>query len=638
MAFLPRFLTVGLINTAVGILTIALCLLLGLGDYAANAVGYAVGVIFSFALHRSWTFRLSGPANLKETARFGIAVGMSYFANLAVLYLGRSAGFVDDPLLHVAAILTYTALFFLLTRHFVFAEARKDIGRTCPWRQSWPTWLLVASAMVAWLLLYTIRLSHDLHWQFWIARQMLGGTKLYADIWELNPPLWFWSAMPMQWLAESTGVPWQVFLTAQVVALGVASAWLVARLIDLPRPIDRASLMLAQFWIVTIAPLADIGQREHLALIVSLPYTALIARRRDGLPVSTPLAIFISVMAAYGFALKHYFAIIPLALEVWLVLKLRRHWRPIRTEVVILAALALIYAASIAILMPEFFTVMVPMVSAAYGLYNVPLLKMVVQPWALFWLGSTAFLCFYRPASLPFQNEVQRTFLRGLFIVAGGFVVAYFVQQKGWYYQSLPATGALAVSLALVLIAGWDRRSLRLTLGLILLLLPTSTLLTPRPANLPIAQVSDRLLGDVPAGETVFVAATAPRLAWPTVSIKGQVWPSRALVLWMLPAVARAEVSGHSTPELARLGKIVLEANSLDIRCHPPRKIIFQRMPLASQGQIKIGLEDFLLRDANLRAFIRQHYDHGPGSSLATVYERRYPVTGLASTQCRAIY
>lgn len=634
MAGLSHFLTMNLLSPVISGLIITLGLLLGLDDYAANATG----LLFSLIFYQRWNFDRTATTRANETVHFGLAVGLSYLANFAVLYIARSVGLFGNSLIHGAAIATYNVMFFLLTRHFSFTKARMDGGLPSFLEQSWPTWLLMACAIGAWLFLHHIELSHDLHWQFWIARQILGGSRLYVEIWELNPPLWFWSAIPLQWLAQFTGVAWQSLLIAEVLALGAASAWLVARLIEPHRATDRATLMLAQFWIITIIPLADIGQREHLALITSLPYAALIARRSEGASVSWPIVIIVGVLSGYGFALKHYFALIPLALEWWLFMKFRRDWRPVRTETVILAVLALSYAASIALIAPEFFTVMVPMVRIAYDSYNSSFLALITQPWPMFWLASIAFLYLVRPAAARIEAIMQRAFFQALMIVASAFALAYFVQKKGWYYHSLPANGALALGLALVLIPIRDVRDFRLWIGLMLLALPTSTLLTPRPASHPIARISEQLLGDVPAGKTVFVATTAPRLAWPIVEQRDLVWPSRAFVLWMLPAVAKAEVSGHTTPELKRLANKVLKANSFDIRCHPPERIIFQRMPLASQGDTAFLMRDFLLRDTPLRNFIEQHYILRPSPPTVEVFQRLHPVAGLSSTQCIKIY
>lgn len=56
-----RFLSVGVANTVVGLLVIyAAKFFLRLGDVPANALGYAVGLLLSFALNSRWTFGYRG--------------------------------------------------------------------------------------------------------------------------------------------------------------------------------------------------------------------------------------------------------------------------------------------------------------------------------------------------------------------------------------------------------------------------------------------------------------------------------------------------------------------------------------------------------------------------------------------------
>ena len=41
----------------------------------------------------------------------------------------------------------------------------------------------------------------DVAWQLWIAGRMHAGANLYRDIIEVNPPLWFWMAAPIDRIA-----------------------------------------------------------------------------------------------------------------------------------------------------------------------------------------------------------------------------------------------------------------------------------------------------------------------------------------------------------------------------------------------------------------------------------------------------
>lgn len=121
-----RFLVVGVFNTAIGLACIfAAKALLGWGDLAANAGGYAIGLLCSFALNRHWTFRDRGrisPALLRFLGAFALA----YLANLATVFALRDLARVDSYLAQAAGVVPYTLLFFVASRAFVFLDRRTD--------------------------------------------------------------------------------------------------------------------------------------------------------------------------------------------------------------------------------------------------------------------------------------------------------------------------------------------------------------------------------------------------------------------------------------------------------------------------------------------------------------------------------
>jgi putative flippase GtrA len=125
-----RFVVVGVLNTAAGLTVIfAAKALLGLGDLAANAAGYSVGLAASFLLNRSWTFRDRGrisPALLRFLAAFGLA----YLANLAAVFALRDLVQVDSYLAQAAGVVPYTVLFFLASRAFVFLDGHEAVSST----------------------------------------------------------------------------------------------------------------------------------------------------------------------------------------------------------------------------------------------------------------------------------------------------------------------------------------------------------------------------------------------------------------------------------------------------------------------------------------------------------------------------
>ena len=114
-----RFLGVGAINTVVGLLVIWLAKwLFGIGDVPANAMGYAIGLLLSFALNRRWTFRHRGaalPAFLRFVFVTALAYGLNLLTVLVLIHLG-----VNSYVAQALGIGPYTLASYLASRYFVF--------------------------------------------------------------------------------------------------------------------------------------------------------------------------------------------------------------------------------------------------------------------------------------------------------------------------------------------------------------------------------------------------------------------------------------------------------------------------------------------------------------------------------------
>lgn len=119
-----RYGSVGLVNTAFGLSVIWVLMFFGVGPYPANAMGYAAGLVVSFLLNRSWTFRAQHAG--WPVLRFGAAFVVAYGANLGVLALGLRIAPEAVYVLQLVCTGVYAVLFFLLCRYFVFRPRASD--------------------------------------------------------------------------------------------------------------------------------------------------------------------------------------------------------------------------------------------------------------------------------------------------------------------------------------------------------------------------------------------------------------------------------------------------------------------------------------------------------------------------------
>lgn len=629
-----RYGAVGLANTVIGFGLIWLGLLVGMDDYSANILGYTAGLTFSFFANRRFTFRLDGPASTDEALRFGGCFAIAYSANLLVVTAGKLAGLGGSPLLHLLAMVTYSAIFFVLMRGYAFkGEAASGDSCIAEWVSARaPELGLAAMALVALALMYDNPMTHDVVWQFWIARQMLGGAQIYRDIWEVNPPLWFWSAMPVEWLAGITRISPFSYLVAIIITLSAFTAWSTARLGDFTRPLDRFKVFAGVFWACCLLNMFDFGQREQFALIGALPYAAIIARRAAGKPLETTAAIAIGLLAAYGLALKHYFVAVPVLLEGWLWYSRGRSYRPFRPETLVLAGAALAYGAAVVLLAPAFFTDLVPMVSLAYKGYEEPWYRWFDEVWQIIWL--MALLGMVRGGRI-FGREAH-PLTSAFALVALGFAIAYFAQLKGWSYHALPVTGALLCALIVRMVA--DPEARLKAHPFIAIAIGYAALMGAVHGHYKayLREKDETIVRLAKPGETIAILDADPMWTWPVVEENGLRWNLPFYSLWMIPAIAHAEAAGPLPPDMQRLADKLRQGTLDAMRCAPPATIMFgksSRYPLQPKT---FSVSSFFRTDPAFAEFLQNNYHQEIGNWYFDLWRRNGAVEPTGA-HCRAV-
>lgn len=120
-----RFLSVGMINTFVGHgIIFATMYLLQWPPELSNIVGYSVGLILSFTLSKTFTFRSNGALSA-EAIRFLIVFAISYSANLIVLSFSvRILGW-HAVLSQITAAAFYVFCSYFLNKRFVFLTEKQ---------------------------------------------------------------------------------------------------------------------------------------------------------------------------------------------------------------------------------------------------------------------------------------------------------------------------------------------------------------------------------------------------------------------------------------------------------------------------------------------------------------------------------
>ncbi|CAN5317714.1 hypothetical protein BH10PSE7_BH10PSE7_21800 [soil metagenome] len=276
-------------------------------------------------------------------------------------------------------------------------------------------------------------------------RKVLAGAWPYRDILETNPPLIFALMMPPVWLEAITGIAAKPLFLLYMIGLAGGATALSARIRtnaggDFLLPVMVVSLLLL--------PGPAFGQREHFLVILATPYLVAAIARAEGRPVPASLAFAAGIMAACGFALKPYFLLIPVLVEIGLVVQARSIRETFRPESIVAAALVALYPLAVLWATPDYFSIIVPLAARTYSAYNNDLTTILIGsplfPVAAALIGAS--LLILR------QTGTRSAAAMFLCLASGASLLAFIIQMKGWLYQAYPAYafGSAAFVLALV--------------------------------------------------------------------------------------------------------------------------------------------------------------------------------------------
>lgn len=647
-----RFALAGLYNTVIGYSVIVFGLWLGLGDYRANFLGYSVGLLFSYFVNRTWSFRVQSRPSIREIFYFIWAFAASYLVNILVLVIGREMGLSQSAILHLGAMTAYTITFYLLSRFVVFRgddgagqKTLSGVARnriTANISNHYVTIASISFGLALLAVFIDIPLTHDVSWQFWLARQMNGGTPLYGHLMEINPPLWFWMAAGIDTVAKVFSIDPLNLYISMIILWAIFAAVVFTRLADFADDKTSTGVSLFVLALLLVAPMYDFGQREQLTAIGVIPYVALISRRQRQQAVSWYLAMSIGALAAVGIAMKHYFIVVPIGLELWLLFELRRNWRPIRWETAAMGLCAAFYGGAMLIYTPEFLSHIVPLVAAAYNGYERPFFLQILRSEVLIWIFCLAWIGYSR---IRQSDAAPVPLLRALVIASLGFIAAYFAQKKGWQYHAIPATVCISLTMIVQIWHAPDTRQKSLFQKFAWQPLPTALAISYILVGLTHGTYENQRVGVEKyysrwsPGDAVMIITGDPRLVFPHVEIQEVQWTSRHFAHWMISAIAKAENAGNGNAELEEVGRQIRHQTVEDISCHSPKYIYVNVTQLAygiSPDQFR--MTDFFKRDDQFKTILEKHYVLTDSDRNFDIFEAKSKVEPIKGVVCYPIW
>ncbi|WP_035350359.1 hypothetical protein [Edaphobacter aggregans] len=482
---------------------------------------------------------------------------------------------------------------------------------------------------------YSNRVGHDQTTCLFEAQRFLGGDEIYGPrLSETNPPVIIWfSAVPLllaQGLHLAPGAVFRVIVAAMVL---VATLWCTSIVYRTRSSAITNAFSLGLLGCFTVMVLFavggyDFGQREHLVVILLLPYL-LASTAPDPSRLLLWERCVIGTCAGLAVWLKPHFILVVLAFEFLRAIQTRSFRRILSPQIISFAATGILILLLVLVATPRYRTRTLPLLFDTYwGLGTSTTLALAVNSSVYLLLIGILFIAWY----LLRRRLCDPATSSGLLLASFAAFIAYDLQHTDWQYHRYPYRAFLLLAitwLGIDLLSpyfGRLSRARRLT-GLSAAALLLCGLSGPLNAKLPnhVYTEVDPVFSRLPPSTTVYAISTGV-VPLASAYYFHLDWGGRFAHLWLIPAILQNETGAKNPsapfkrlpPEtVAYLADLQRRETTEDLNRWRPKVVLVERCRVESTCQ---GLEG---KNIDLLAW----FERSPAFAAAWSQYRRQPST-----------
>jgi len=429
------------------------------------------------------------------------------------------------------------------------------------------------------VLIAPTSLNPDAAWLLYASQQMMDGDKLYVDIVEVNPPLIVWLGTLPVLLAKLSGLTIGFSFKAIIFAMAAMSLIFSAKILKIQNSNYIGPIIVAATYALTIFPSFSFGQREHILVILCLPYlfVASAAAKRIQLPLWR--IIVASILAGIGFCIKPYFVLIPAAVELFMLARLKKETFR-RPEPYIMVLVGVSYVLAIFIFTPEYNSKIIGYATEVYSAgHGYPTERVLhASTPIIFFSVYGLMLLFYERVKIADVHAEYAV----LACAALGSVAVFFAQFKGWVYHLVPANIfvlILFIGAIYYLLFKSDFKILNVikSIPLVVFVFVMAVFLVLMPMkNGTFARVSEELkpaIAEYSDVDTIFIMTDNLDNGFPLINETGLTWGSRYPALWLTPGIQAKRAAGENYALLDEIEQFSHRSVAADIARYKPQLI-----------------------------------------------------------------
>lgn len=300
----------------------------------------------------------------------------------------------------------------------------------------WQFQISVAVSLAALILILSFfDLNYDVGSLLISTDQLLNGGNYVSDFFIPNPPITLYLYVIPIFLTKITSLSITSAYYIYIFCLSFYICFICYKLLTLleasHKEYQAANILPILALTLFLLPGMQIGQRDQLFVILSLPYLLLIACRLENQKIGLLRSIICGTFLALGTSMKPQFAFTPVLIEIYYLYRKRHIAASIRPETVAAAIILLCYIAAVFIFHRQYITVILPYtLDHYYSSIGQSFLHVLTQPAIVF--------CVCQPfifLALPSQH--RNTLLKILCIALVGTLLTYVSQRTTFPHHVL---------------------------------------------------------------------------------------------------------------------------------------------------------------------------------------------------------
>jgi hypothetical protein len=299
----------------------------------------------------------------------------------------------------------------------------------------------IAITLLAWHAQSLLYFSWDNSILLHETERLLAGGSYTHNFFETSPPMIFYLYLPVVLFTKMFSTsPTSLLISFRVYIflLTFLCLWLYQSLaIHIFKKEDTLFRDLAFFSLMAIFlifPMFELGQRDCLFMLLSLPYVTTAVLRIENIKINLFKAILIGFLAGLGVGIKPHFIFLPLLIELYVLFRSKNLLKCFSPETITLSLVLIVYTLIALYLHPDYFQVVIPYAMRLYysGI-GLSWSSVAFHPINIF--ASLALLLYL----LEYKNlGTYKTFVSVFCLALISFMLAFTLQQVLFFYHGIP--------------------------------------------------------------------------------------------------------------------------------------------------------------------------------------------------------